>query len=88
MSDAVDELLEAGRTGWSVYGIGILVETSLDRGTRDDVSFASELVDRLADLAADQGAVMCDITLLRLRALLARAHGDDAGFRELANRYR
>ncbi|PRC55439.1 hypothetical protein C6A85_43680, partial [Mycobacterium sp. ITM-2017-0098] len=42
----------------------------------------------LADLAADQGAVMCDITLLRLRALLARAHGDDAGFRELANRYR
>ncbi|PRC56713.1 hypothetical protein C6A85_37215, partial [Mycobacterium sp. ITM-2017-0098] len=37
MSDAVDELLEAGRTGWSVYGIGILVETSLDRGTRDDV---------------------------------------------------
>jgi hypothetical protein len=31
---------------------------------------------------------MLDITLLRLRALLAHARGDDAAYRDLANRYR
>jgi hypothetical protein len=31
---------------------------------------------------------VCDITLLRLRALLARARGDDAPHRDLATRYR
>ena len=31
---------------------------------------------------------MLEITLLRLRALLARARGDDAGYRDLASRYR
>ena len=31
---------------------------------------------------------MLDITLLWLRALLSRARGDDAAYRELVNRYR
>ena len=31
---------------------------------------------------------MRDICLLRLRALLARAHGDDARYREYRDRYR
>jgi hypothetical protein len=30
---------------------------------------------------------MLEITLLRLRALLARARGDDVGYRDLASRY-
>ncbi|MGH3541949.1 MAG: hypothetical protein ACRDTO_06155 [Mycobacterium sp.] len=29
-----------------------------------------------------------DLTLLRLRALLARAHGDEKGYRDFAGRYR
>jgi adenylate cyclase len=28
------------------------------------------------------------VPLLRLRALLARAHGDDSGYQEFADRYR
>jgi adenylate cyclase len=28
-----------------------------------------------------------DVTLLRLRALLARAHGDEASYRDFAQRY-
>jgi hypothetical protein len=32
--------------------------------------------------------VMRDIWLLRLRALLARAHGDDAAYAHLRDRYR
>ena len=31
---------------------------------------------------------MVEITLLRLRALLARARGDDVAHRDLVNRYR
>jgi hypothetical protein len=32
--------------------------------------------------------VLRDVTLLRLRALLARARGDEAAYRDLAGRYR
>ena len=38
--------------------------------------------------AADDGSAMRDITLLRLRALLARARGDDVAYRDLVSRYR
>jgi hypothetical protein len=64
------------------------VETLLQRGAKDDLAEAEEAIDRLAHLRPDQALVMRDITLLRLRALLAHAHGDDAAYRELANRYR
>ena len=42
----------------------------------------------LAALPADDGSAMREITLLRLRALLARARGDDVAYRDLASRYR
>jgi len=34
------------------------------------------------------GFVLNDIWLLRLRALLARAHGDEAAYRDYRDRYR
>ena len=37
---------------------------------------------------ADEGLVIREIWLLRLRALLARAHGDDAAYRDYRDRYR
>ena len=37
---------------------------------------------------ATEGSAMLEITLLRLRALLARARGDDVAYRDLASRYR
>ena len=42
----------------------------------------------LADVPADEGLVLRDIMLLRLRALLARARGDEVAYRDLVNRYR
>jgi adenylate cyclase len=45
-------------------------------------------MDRLADVPTDPGFVLHEITLLRLRALLARAHGDEDGYRESSDRYR
>jgi hypothetical protein len=42
----------------------------------------------LAATPADEGLVIRDIWLRRLRALLARAHGDDTAYRDHRDRYR
>ncbi len=49
---------------------------------------AQEAIHRLANLPDDQGSAIREITLLRLRALLARACGDDVAYRQLVERYR
>ena len=64
------------------------METLLQRGTEGDVREAEAAVDRLAAAPVDEGFVMGEIWPLRLRALLARSRGDEAGYRELRDRYR
>jgi len=71
-----------------VCATGVLVETLLDRGADGDVAEAEAAIERLADAPADEGLVMRDIWLLRLRALLARAHGDAAAYAHFRDRYR
>src|SRR6202011_2731888 len=87
MRKAVDELHQAGRLGYGVWGTGVLVETLLERGAEGDLAEAQEAFDWLANLP-DDGSAMREITLLRLRALLSQARRDDVGYRELATRYR
>lgn len=88
MRQAVDELHQAGRLGYGVWGTGVLVETLLERGADGDLAEAQQEFDRLASLRADQDSAMLDITPMRLRALLARARGDDVASRDLVERYR
>ena len=88
MRQAVDELHQAGRPYFGVWGTGVLVETLVERGAEGDLAEAQEAIDWLANLSADDGSAMRDITLLRLRALLARARGDDTAYRDLVSRYR
>src|SRR6476659_2114564 len=88
MRQAVDELHQAGRPFFGVWGTGVLVETRLERGAEGDLAEAREAIDRLANLSADDGSAMCEITLLRLRALLTRANGDDTAYRDYRDRYR
>jgi class 3 adenylate cyclase len=88
MREAVDELYEAGRLGFGVWGTGILAEALLERGAEDDLAEVREAIDGLKNLRADQGYAVRAITLLRLRALLARAKDDHRGQRYWANRYR
>jgi hypothetical protein len=87
MRQAVDELRQ-GYPFYDVWGTGVLVETLLERGTQGDLAEAEEGFDRLANLAADLDSAIVEITLLRLRALLSRARGDDAAYRDLVTRYR
>ena len=59
----------------------------LDGGTAADVAEAQAVIERLAAARADEGLVMRETWLLRLRALLARAHGDDTAYRDYRDRY-
>jgi hypothetical protein len=89
MFDAVDELVREGQLlSWGIPATGVLVETLLDRGAEGDVAQAEAAIERLAAAPADEGQAIRDIWLLRLRALLANAHGDDARYREYRDRYR
>jgi class 3 adenylate cyclase len=88
MRNAVDELHQAGRLGYGVWGTGVLVETLLERGTEGDLAEAQAQIERLANLPATEGWAMLEITLLRLRALLARARGDNIAYCDWVRRYR
>ena len=48
---------------------------------------AEAAIERFAAAPADDGLAVRDIWLLRLRALLARARGEQASYRELVDRY-
>jgi len=84
---AVEELHQAGRFGYVVLGISVLVKALLERGAETDLTEAEVAIDRLAKLPDDHSA-MREITLLRLRALLAGARGDDVAYADLVSRYR
>ena len=89
MRAAVDHLFREGRLlAWGVSTTGVLVETLLDRGAESDVVEAEAATERLASAPVEEGFVIREIWLLRLRALLARAHGDAAAYAHLRDRYR
>ena len=89
MRATVDDLFREGQLlAWGVPATGVLVETLLDRGGDADVAEAEAAIERLATAPADEGLVIRDIWLLRLRALLAQAHGDEAAYRDYRDRYR
>ncbi len=89
MRAAVDHLFREGQPPeWGIPTTGVLVETLLDRGTDPDVAEAEAAIDRLATAPADEGLVIREIWLVWLRALLARAHDDDAAYRDFRDRYR
>ena len=78
MRAAVDHLFREGQLlAWGIPATGVLVETLLDRGADGDVAEAEAAIERLAAAPADEGQAMREIWLLRLRALLARAHGEE-----------
>jgi hypothetical protein len=89
MRAAVDHLFREGQLhAWGIPATGVLVETLLDRGTESDVAEAEAAIERLEAAQADEGLAIREIWLLRMRALLARAQGDETGYRDYRDRYR
>ena len=66
----------------------LLVETLLRRGSDADLREAEAAVDRLAAVPTEPGFVLHDLSLLRLRALLAKARNHESACRDLIIRYR
>ena len=89
MCAAVDQLANEGQLlAWGIPTTGVLVKTMLDRAAKDDIGEAEAAIDRLAAFPTDDGLVIRDVWLLRLRALLARARGDETAYRDYRDHYR
>jgi hypothetical protein len=85
---AVDDLFQAGLLSWSSMATAVLVETLLARGGEADLQEAQTAIERLAAAPLDDGVVLRKIWVLRLRALLAAARGDETAHRDFHQQYR
>jgi adenylate cyclase len=84
----LEDLFDSGGAVSSVLATAVLVEAVLRRGTDDDLEDAQAAIARLAAVPSGPGFVLNEITLLRMRALLARARGDNHTYRDYRDRYR
>ena len=84
----VDRLFENGEMFVRGAATAALVGWLLRRGSDTDVQEAAAAIERLAAVPTDRGFVLNEIPLLRMRALLARAHGDEEAYRDYRDRYR
>jgi class 3 adenylate cyclase len=84
---AVDDLFQAGQFAWGIPPTGMFVETLLARGSEADLQEAQTAIERFAAAPIDD-LVDREIYLLRLRALLAGARGDEAAHRDLLQQHR
>jgi adenylate cyclase len=84
----VNELAENDERFMRCPSTGVLVQLLLMRASDADIEDAATEIDRFAAMETDPGFVHKDIQLLRMRALLASAKGDDAAYRDFADRYR
>jgi adenylate cyclase len=78
---------ETGEMIYRATAVGALVDALLQRGTDADVRDASAAAELLVAASAESGFAVYDVVLLRIRALIARARGDDDGYREYVRRY-
>jgi adenylate cyclase len=83
-----DDHPSGGGMGPQVRATEVMVELLLQRGEPADTSAAREAIDRLAAVSTEPGVVLNAIALLRLRALLAHARGDEAEYQQYRDRYR
>ncbi|WP_309227836.1 MULTISPECIES: AAA family ATPase [unclassified Mycolicibacterium] len=65
-----------------------LVEQLLARGSEPDLDEATAATERLAAEPVEAGFVLFGVSILRMRAMLARARGDHIAHRDLVDRYR
>jgi hypothetical protein len=89
LRDTIDGLARDGvLLGWGIACTDLLVECLIDRGTEADLREIELATTRLADEAAGLRFGPLDCVVLRARALVARARGDDAAYRDYRDRYR
>jgi len=87
MRDAIEVFFKRAQFPWCIAATDVLVETLLDNAAESEIAEAREAVDRLAAAISDD-FVLGEIMLLRMRAALSCAQGDDVAYREFVDRYR
>ena len=85
---ALDELFSSRNLFNCDVGTNTLVEVLIARGTVSDLKEAHAATERLAETLPASRWALRDIYVLRLRALLADARGDETAYRDLRDRYR
>jgi hypothetical protein len=88
LRSAADDVFHSGNFASADGVTWWLVEKLLARRGEGDVAAAEAAVDRLAAALPHAGGTFTASVVLRLRALLARAHGDPTGYRDYRDRYR
>jgi adenylate cyclase len=83
-----EDLFDTGLMLWRGPALTTLVESLLARGGNADLQDAQTAIDRLAAAPSHPSFVFHELPLLRLRALLAQAHEDDAAYCDYRDRYR
>ncbi len=84
----IGNLCASGDMYWPGLATTTLVEALLRRGADGDIAEAQAAIDTLAAVPTDPGYVLHEVPLLRMRALLARVHGDEVTYRQFVERYR
>ena len=84
---AIDGLYPSGEGIWA-QATACLVEALLQRDAAGDIEAAQAAIERLAEVPTPPGVIVMDMHEVRLRALLARAMGDESRYREFRDRYR
>jgi adenylate cyclase len=84
----VANLCASGDMYWPALATNTLVDALLRRDADGDIAEAQAAIDTLAAVPTDPGYVMNEVPLLRMRALLARVHGDEVTYRQFVERYR
>ena len=82
------DVRESGAAIWDALATSVLVEALVQRCGEADLKEAQAVIDRLAAAPTDHEFVLHETCVLRLRALLAKAHDDEGGYREYRDRYR
>jgi adenylate cyclase len=85
---ALAEQFDTGEMIFRGLATTVLVEALLSRGSPADIDDAQRAIDRLASVPTEPGFVLHELPVLRLRALLAHAHGDEPGYRRFVERLR
>jgi adenylate cyclase len=83
----VDGAYESGDMIWRGRATEVLVQLLIRRGSVADLEEAEAAIDRLAAVPTDPGFVLHELPLLRSRALLALARGDENGCRNFLEQH-
>ena len=87
LRSANDDLFAGGQFGHCTYTTRFLVRGLLADSDESGVQEAEAAIERLAAVPILDGLAIQEVTLLELRALLARAKGDDTAYRDYRDRY-